>query len=223
MDTFTRPSMVRKVGFAKPDGYGVAEILALLIMLPLLLLDRVNRLYHREFQTITTRTKDALYRPRNQERMLRRRILYGVAKRLHILTRSEPGMANTSTFILDDPANARVRRIIENVSYLFDHGIGKTTLGFNHLVSGYFDAITCTPSISTFMRRRDYGGSRAQNRTKSLARTTPPEIPGAKRVPGARVLCSISQPKAPTWNDEKAKLFKDSRRDRPLKRYIMRV
>ena len=59
MGTFKLNSIIRKAGFAKQDGYGVAEILALMIMLPLLLLNSVHSLYHSEFQKVTTMKKDA--------------------------------------------------------------------------------------------------------------------------------------------------------------------
>jgi hypothetical protein len=81
MGTFKLPGILRKAAFAKHAEYGVPEILALLIVLPLLLLNSVNSLYHSEFQAITTMKKDALYRLKNQERMPWRTILYGVAKR----------------------------------------------------------------------------------------------------------------------------------------------
>ena len=62
MGTFKLNAIIRKAGFVKQDGYGVAEILALMIMLPLLLLNSVNSLYRSEFQTITTMKKDAQIR-----------------------------------------------------------------------------------------------------------------------------------------------------------------
>ena len=69
MGTFKLKSIIRKAGFAKHDGYGVTEILALMIMLPLLLLNSVHSLYRSDFQKVTTMKKDALYRLKNQEKM----------------------------------------------------------------------------------------------------------------------------------------------------------
>ena len=178
MGTFKLPSIIRKAGFAKHDGYGVAEILALLIMLPLLLLKSVNSLYHSEFQTITTMKKDALYRLKNQERMPWRTILYGVAKRFQTLTHSEQGVADTSAFILDDTADARVGRRIENVSYIFDHVIGKTTLGFKHLVLGFFDGTTFTPLDFSIHAEK---GLRGKPRKDQYKKTCAPGSPGNTR------------------------------------------
>ena len=114
MGTFKLKSIIRKAGFAKQDGYGVAEILALMIMLPLLLLNSVHSLYRSDFQKVTTMKKDALYRLKNQEKMPWRSILYGVAKRFQTLTNPEKAVANTSAFIMDETTDARVGRHIEN-------------------------------------------------------------------------------------------------------------
>jgi hypothetical protein len=121
MDTFNLNGIIRKAGFAKHDGYGVAEILALMLMLPLLLRNSVHSLYHSEFQKVTTMKKDAIYRLKNHEKMPWRRILYGVAKRFQRLTHPDKVVADTSAFIIDDTTDPRVGRHIENASYVFDH------------------------------------------------------------------------------------------------------
>ena len=54
-------------------------------------------------------------------------------------------MAPHAAFILDDTTDRRVGRRLENVSYVFDHVIGKTLLGFKHLVLGLFDGTTFIP------------------------------------------------------------------------------
>ena len=101
-------------------------------------------LYRSEFQKITTMKKDAIYRLKNHEKMPWRSILYGVAKRLQTLTNPEKVVADTSAFIIDDTTDTRVGRHIENVSYIFDHVVGKTVLGFKDLVLGYFDGTSFT-------------------------------------------------------------------------------
>ena len=134
MGTFNLNGIIRKAGFAKQDGYGVAEILALMLMLPLLLLNSVNSLYHSEFQKVTQMKKDAIYRLKNHERMPWRNILYGVAKRFQTLANPDKVVADTAAFIIDDTTDPRVGRRLENVSYIFDHVVGKTRLGFKDLL-----------------------------------------------------------------------------------------
>ena len=169
MGTFKLNSIIRKAGFAKQDGYGVAEILALMIMLPLLLLlNSVHSLYHSEFQKITTMKKDAIYRLKNHEKMPWRRILYGVAKRFQTLTNPDKVVADTSAFIIDDTTDPRVGRHLENVSYIFDHVVGKTRLGFKDLVLGYFDGKSFPPldfSIHAEKRLRGKQGKEQYKKT----------------------------------------------------------
>ena len=62
MQTFKLHSIVRHTRFEKQEGYAVTEILALLIMFPLMMLSSVNSFFHSEFHAITTMKKDALYR-----------------------------------------------------------------------------------------------------------------------------------------------------------------
>ena len=178
MGTFKLNSIIRKAGFAKQDGYGVAEILALMIMLPLLMLNSVHSLYHSEFQKITTMKKDAIYRLKNREQMPWRRILYGVAKRFQRLTNPGKIVADTSAFIIDDTTDPRVGRHIENVSYIFDHVVGKTRLGFKDLVLGYFDGKSFTPLDFSIHAEK---GLRGKPRKEQYKKTCVPGSPGNTR------------------------------------------
>ena len=127
LGTFKLNAIIRKTHFTKHEGYGVTEILALMMMLPLLLLNSVNSLYHSQFQQLTQMKKDAIYRLKNHPMMPWRAIVYGVAKRFQV-PHPPPAtdVAGTTAFIIDDATDARVGRRIENVSYTFDHVVGKT-------------------------------------------------------------------------------------------------
>ncbi|MCL5972422.1 MAG: transposase [Firmicutes bacterium] len=145
MGTFKLNSIIRKAHFKKQGEYRVTEILALMIILPLLLLNSVNSFYKSEFRKVTQMKKDAIDRLKNHAMMPWRDILYGVAKRFQTLTNPEKVVADTSAFIIDDTTDARVGRRIENVSYIFDHVVGKTRLGFKDPVLGYFDGKSFIP------------------------------------------------------------------------------
>ncbi len=68
MKIFKMNAIIRKVGFEKQEGYSMVEIMALMIMLPLMLLKSVNCFYKSEFQQITEMKKDAMYRRNEVER-----------------------------------------------------------------------------------------------------------------------------------------------------------
>ena len=120
MQTFKLHAIVRHTRFEKPEGYTVTEILALLIMFPLMMVSRVNSFFRSEFHAITTRKKDALYRLKNNEGAPWRAVLYGIASRFQKIVNPNQIVAVNSAFILDDTADRRVGRHLENVSYVFD-------------------------------------------------------------------------------------------------------
>ncbi len=149
-----------------------------MIMLPLLLPNSVHSLYHSEFQKITTMKKDAIYRLKNHEKMPWRKILYGVAKRFQTLTNPDTIVTDMSAFILDDITDRRVGRRLENVSYVFDHVIGKTLLGFKHLVLGFFDGTTFIPlDFSIHAEQR----LRGRKRREQYRKPCQPGSPGSLR------------------------------------------
>ncbi len=75
MQTFKLHSIVRHTQCAKQEGYAVTEILALLIMFPLMMVSSVHRFCHREFQGMTAMKKDTRYRLKNNEKVPWRPIL----------------------------------------------------------------------------------------------------------------------------------------------------
>ena len=98
MQTFKLNSIVRHTRFEKQEGYPVTEVLALLIMFPLMMLSSVNRFFHSEFHAITTMKKDTVYRLKNHEGIPWRTILYGIAKRFQkIVNRSWRPMRRSSS------------------------------------------------------------------------------------------------------------------------------
>ena len=178
MQTFKLHSIVRHTQFDKQEGYAVTEILALLIMFPLMMVSSVNRFCHSEFQGMTAMKKDTMYRLKNNEKVPWRPILYGIAKRFQKLVNRDQIVAPHAAFILDDTTDRRVGRHLENVSYVFDHVIGKTLLGFKHLVLGFFDGTTFIPldfSIHTEQRLR---GRKRQEQYRKICR---PGSPGSIR------------------------------------------
>ena len=102
MQTFKLHSIVRHTRFEKQEGYSVTEILALLIMFPLMMLSSVNSFFRSEFHEITTMKKDALYRLKNNEWAPWRAVLYGIVSRFRKTASPNQVVAANSAFILDD-------------------------------------------------------------------------------------------------------------------------
>ncbi len=170
MQTFKFNSIIRHTQFTKQEGYTVTEVLALLIMLPLMTLSSVNSFFHSEFQAMTSMKKDTLYRLKNNEELPWRTVLYGIAKRFQKIVNPGRTVAAQAAFILDDTTDRRVGRHLENVSYVFDHVIGKTLLGFKHLVLGFFDGTTFIPLDFTIHAERPLRGRKRREQYRKTCR-----------------------------------------------------
>ena len=133
----------------KEDGYSLSEIIALMVMFLLMLLRTVNAFYKSQYEGITQMQKDVIYRLKNNENMPWRKLLYGVCKKFQQLVNPQGEIDSKSAFILDDTADIRTGRRIENISFVHDHVGGKSKkgskLGFKKLVLGYHDGKNILP------------------------------------------------------------------------------
>ena len=186
--TFKLPSILRKAGFEKEQGYSVVEIMTLMMLLPFLLLKSVHSLYASDFQRITQMKKDAIYRLKNNERVPWRSILYGVAKRFHALVNPQKTVAPNAALIIDDTTDARVGRKIEKISYVYDHVAGKqgSKLGFKDLVLGWFDGTSFIPLDFSIHAEKPLRG---KHRKEQYQKECKPGSPGATR----RKECSMDK------------------------------
>ncbi len=76
--TFKLPSIIKQAGFEKSQGYSVTEMIVLVMLLPFLVLNRVNDWFTSHVRQITTMRKDAIDRLQNDARIPWRSIWYGV-------------------------------------------------------------------------------------------------------------------------------------------------
>ncbi len=185
---FKLQSIVRKAGFEKQPGYGVVEIITLMMLLPFLVLKSVYSLYPSDFQQITQMKKDAIYRLQNNEHVPWRAILYGVLKRFQVLVNPGKTVAPNSALIIDDTTDARVGRKIEKISYVYDHMAGKkgAKLGFKDLVLGWFDGTSFIPLDFSIHAEKPLRG---KHRKAQYQKECVPDSPGAKR----RKECSVDK------------------------------
>ena len=86
----------------------------------------------------------------------------------------------------DDTTDARVGRHLENVSYIFDHVVGKTRLGFKDLILGYFDGTSFTPLDFSVHAEK---ALRGKARKAQYKKTGVPGSPGNRR----RQECSVDK------------------------------
>jgi IS4 transposase len=179
MKKFKLNTLCRQSGIQKADGYSAIEVLTLLLMLPLMALKNVHQLYKSEYGKRTIMQKDALYRLKNNERYSWRNLLYAVAKTFKKQTEPEnKAKGSVTAFILDDTSDKRTGYKIENISYVFDHVIQKSVLGFKVLVLGYFDGKSFNPLDFTVHQEKKLERKKAKAQYK---KQVSPQSPGAKR------------------------------------------
>ncbi|WP_353852600.1 transposase [Dehalobacter restrictus] len=182
MKTFKLKTLCRKVGFLKQDGYSSAEILSLMLMLPLMLLKSVHALYKSDFQKVTTMKKDSIYRLKNNEKMPWRALLLVMSKQFQRLVNPTNEVDEKSAFILDDTTHAKTGRRIEQMTKVFDHVAGKkgSKLGFKNLTLGFFDGKSLTPIDFTLQVEKPL--KKARHRKERFKKQRDPKSAGAKRI-----------------------------------------
>jgi hypothetical protein len=182
---FKFKTLCNRVGISKTQGFSAVEILTLLIMMPLMALDSVHQLYKSAYSDKAAMQKDALYRLKNNEQYSWRRLLYAVAKMFKGQTNPENKANDKPTaLIIDDTADQRVGYKMENISYVFDHVIRKSVLGFKILVLGYFDGKSIVPLDFTIHKEK---ALEAKKSKKQYKKKIDPRSPGAKRRNEAKI------------------------------------
>ncbi len=156
----------------KAEGYPASEILALLLMFPLMMLKNVHQLYKSEYEKATAMKKDVFYRFKNNEHYSWRRLLYGVAKAFKGLVGTIPSNscpAKVTAFILDDTTDARTGYKMENITWVHDHVLGKAVLGFKTLVLSFFDGASTIPLDFTIHKEKALDAKRRKQQYKKKA------------------------------------------------------
>jgi hypothetical protein len=182
MKTFKLKTLCRQVNFQKQAGYSTAEILTLMVMLPLMLLKSIHALYQSEFKKVTTMKKDSIYRLKNDEKMTWRALLLVMSKQFQRLVNPTNELDDKSAFILDDTTLAKTGRRIEKISMVFDHVAGKkgSKLGFKNLTLGLFDGKIFKPLDFTFQAEKAL--KKARHRKEQYKKQRDPKSAGAKRI-----------------------------------------
>ncbi len=188
MKTFKLKTLFHRIGFRKQEGYSATEILALMVMIPLMLLNSVHALYRSQYEDITKMKKDTIYRFKNNEKMPWRSLLLSTSKQFQNLVNPDKEVAPNSAFIIDDTMDARVGKKIENISMVHDHVGNKkgSKLGFKNLTLGLFDGISFTPLDFSLHAEKKLN---AKQRKKQYKKDCAPRTPGAKR----RKECNIDK------------------------------
>jgi len=181
MKEFKFKTLVHQAGLSKASGFSVTSILTLLLILPLMALKNVHQFYKSAYAKEESMKKDTIYRLKNNENYSWRNLLYKVAKAYRSLV--EPDATDNAekkptALIIDDTADQREGYKMEKISYIFDHVIRKTVLGFKILALIYFDGVASQPLDFTIHTEKKLTGKKQRSQYKKNA---DPRSNGGKR------------------------------------------
>jgi hypothetical protein len=128
-----------KSNIVKRDGYPASHILLILFVLPLLRLKTVNSFCNKQWHQWSVAGKDTFYRFKTRAYRWRS-LLYKVTQEISHQLQFNKAPDEGTYFIIDDTAIPKRGKLMENVSYIYDHSIGRSILGFCIVSLGLFTA-----------------------------------------------------------------------------------
>ena len=121
----------------KRDGYSASHLLFVLTMLPIMRLKTINSFCNKCWAQWSIARKDAFYRFKDKPYRWRS-FLYKVIIELAQQLRFDRNPLQDRYFIIDDSVIPKRGRAIENVSFVRDHCLGRSVLGFCVVTLGLF-------------------------------------------------------------------------------------
>ena len=124
----------------KNDGYHAAHLLFILIILPMLKVKTIHSFCKKHWQQWSRAQKDTLYRFKHNTSYRWRSFMYKANGHIFKSIELEKIPQNERYFVIDDTILAKLGRKIENVSFIYDHNLGRSVLGFCIVTLGLFTA-----------------------------------------------------------------------------------
>jgi hypothetical protein len=115
-----------RTNIIKKDGYPASHLLFVLFMLPLLKLNNIHCFCSKGWKQWSHSSKDAFYRFK-QSAFRWRSFVY---KFLAELFKRHNAIKGQQFFVIDDTVLPKRGKYIENVSFIYDHCLGRSVLGY---------------------------------------------------------------------------------------------
>jgi hypothetical protein len=135
--TLSLKTQLNRVKIRKKDGYHASHLLFILTLLPLLKLPTVHSFCKKRWTHWCVARKDAFYRFKqtpSRWRSFLYHVLLTISEKLEFNKRP----LHERCLIIDDSAIPKRGRNIENVSFVYDHNVGRSILGFSLVSLGLF-------------------------------------------------------------------------------------
>lgn len=128
---------LNRVNIRKKEGYHPSHLLFILTLLPLLKIPTIHGFCLKNWYHWCMARKDAFYRfQRNPFRW--RSFLYGLILKISEKLCFEKYPLKERYFVIDDSPIPKRGRRMENVSFIYDHSVGRTLLGYCIVSLGLF-------------------------------------------------------------------------------------
>lgn len=121
----------------KKNGYHAAHLLFVLTLLPLLKINTVHSFCLKKWYQWSDSKKDSFYRFK-QGKYRWRTFMYKVLGEILAALNIEQYPVEDRYFVIDDTVIPKRGRDIQNVSFIYDHNLGRSVLGFCVVTLGLF-------------------------------------------------------------------------------------
>jgi hypothetical protein len=119
-----------KANIIKKDGYPASHLLMVLTILPMLKIKTVHSFCKKYWQHWSSSQKDSFYRFKRNAKYRWRSFLYKINAQIFKDTQIDQTPQKERHMIIDDSILIKLGRKLENVSYLYDHNLGRSVLGY---------------------------------------------------------------------------------------------
>ena len=126
-----------KANIVKKDGYHAAHLLFVLTILPMLKIKTVNSFCKKQWRQWSLSRKDTFYRFKNNTSFRWRTFLYKLNSQIFKDIQIDQIPRHQRHFIIDDSILVKLGKKLENVSYLYDHTLGRSVLGYCIVTLGF--------------------------------------------------------------------------------------
>lgn len=129
-----------RTNIVKKDGYHASHLLFILFILPLLKVKTVHSFCKKHWEHWSICKKDTLYRFKQNASYRWQSFMYKANGQILGTLEFEKIPQEQRYFVIDDTILCKLGKMIENVSYIYDHNLGRSVLGFCIVTLGLFTA-----------------------------------------------------------------------------------
>jgi hypothetical protein len=127
-----------KSNIIKKDGYQASHVLFILLILPMLKVKTVHSFCKKHWHHWSSAKKDTFYRFKHNTTYRWRSFMYKTNSQIFKTIERDQIPQQERYFVIDDTLLCKLGKKIENVSFFWDHNLGRLLLGYCIVTLGLF-------------------------------------------------------------------------------------